>query len=59
MFNNMKENQTAVDEDQNIFFNIFLLITRNRSLYENFCKNKIISEITIVKFNRFLNYPTE
>lgn len=51
MFNNMKENQTAVDEDQNIFFNIFLLITRNRSLYENFCKNKIISEITIVKFN--------
>lgn len=59
MFNNMKENQTAVDEDQNIFFNILLLITRNRSLYENFCKNKIISEITIVKFNRFLNYPTE
>lgn len=59
MFNNMKENQTAVDEDQNIFLNIFLLITRNRSLYENFCKNKIISEITIVKFNRFLNYPTE
>lgn len=59
MFNNMKENQTAVDEDQNIFLNIFLLITRNRNLYENFCKNKIISEITIVKFNRFLNYPTE